>query len=386
MSLIRAALGRLFAAGIALSLLALSLGALALAQQHAAARAAALQAPPPAVLSLRDLPRDTPPLTEVNVRAAITAAIDVALPAGNGRLYLLADPDRPADTAQAAVLVQAADLDAFETLVATATVGTAQGGGPVIALNGTLSTPLWIARAERAATEAKRPLAADAAYVRPFLQGRAAGLAPSPFAYAVPLACFALLAVFLAMQVRRALRLHQARHILHGLSQLDEQAEKMAAASARTTPEDLDWATRATRRSDLRQRRQRLQAQLRRGRAAGGTPWPMAGLIVLGGALGLVPPRYLTETLATHLFGPRLHDLLALPLWSGPLRGIGQLSDFPGDMLAQAVILLLGPQSIGMAGALRTLPVTVWIALGALLLLVLQRRAENRRLERGNLR
>lgn len=386
MSFVRAALGRLFAAVLALMLLALSLGALALAQQHNAARAAALQAPPPAALSLRDLPPETPPLAEVNLRAAIVAAIDVALPLGRGRLYLLADPDRPAATAQAAVLVQPSDLDAFETLVAAATVGTARDGGPVIDLNGRLATPLWITLAERAAAEASRPLAADAAYVRPFLHGREAGLAPQPLAYAVPVACFALLLVFLAMQVRRALRLHHARHILHGLSQLDQQVERMTAASAETAPEGLHWTTLATRRADLRQRRQRLEAQLRRGKDGTGAPWLLGGLIVAGGALGLVPQRLLSELSAAYLFGPDLTArFAALPAQAQGL-GLDKIAGLPGDILAQGVLLVFGPQSIGFAGTVRMLPVTVWIAVIAILVLVLQRRAENRRADRGNLR
>ncbi|MBC2836934.1 hypothetical protein [Paragemmobacter straminiformis] len=386
MSLFRLALGRFFAALLALALLSLSLGALSLARQHHAARSAALDAPPPDLIPLGALPPDTPPLAEVNLRAAIAAAVDVALPVGNGRLYLLADPARPTAAPQAALLVPPSDLAAAESLIAQATLGTAQGGGPVIALNGTLSTPIWIRQAEAAAADAHRPLAADMPFIRPFYDGRAAGLAPSPLDYAVPAVCFSLFLAFMAVQVAQALRLNHARHVLRGLSQLDAQVEKMAVASADTAPEGMHWATLAARRSELRQRRQRLEAQLHRGRTDSRGPWLWVGLIVAGGAAGLVPQRLLSERVASHLLGADLTGLLARTGHAAQGLGLDSLAALPGDLLAQGVLLLLGPQSIGLAGTLRMLPVTVWIALLAILVLVLQRRAENRRAERGHLR
>lgn len=384
MSFFLFALGRLSAIATALCLLALSLGATSLSLGHIADRAAARAEPPPALRALGDLPPGTKPLAEVNLRAAITAAIDVKLPLGLGRLYLLSDPATPQRRA-AAVLVEASDLPAFEGLVNASSLGTAKGGVPVIALAGTLAAPLWIDRAVQAAADSGHAIDPDIPFIRPFYAGREDGLAPSLFAYVVPVVMIALFLGFLASELARGLQSRHARLALRGMAQLDAQLEAMTTASE-GTQDGPHWSTLATRRADLRQRRALLERRLRNGGGSGGKLWFWVVVVAALGATGLVPHRPLAEFLSCWLLGGGIPDILATPALRDISATFTQLGDLPGEMLAQAVLAALGPQSIGVAGSIRTLPGTFWVAVLGVFALVLQRRAEIRRSERGSLR
>ncbi len=385
MSFLRHALGRLISAAIALCLLALFLNALVLAARTMADRDAARVAPLAATPLARFDPSAHPAGAEVNLRAAITSGIDVSLPFGTARLYLLADPAAPAAPARAAVLVGPADLDTFDALLATASESTAKGGDPVLDLNGTLGTPLWAAQAEAAAQDAKRALAEPLVYVRPFLQGRDAGLSTAPLGYAAPVALFLLLCAFLWSDVAHGLRRRRARRSLADLAALDRLADDIAARTDLARSGSPDWGDMASRRAGMRERRRMLESALSRSLAPANSRWVWIAALGLGATAGIVPRRPLLEYLSTHVLGPDFVARLDTPAWTGMFGHLDALAEMPGAMLADLVLFVLGPQSVGLSGTLRTLPATVWLAPVAIGYFVLQRRADRRRSLRGSL-
>ncbi len=378
MSLFRYAFGRLLAGLLALGLFALFLNALILSQQHSAQSAAALSGPPPALVPL-DKISATAPLPEVNVLARIDAAIDVAVPSGTGKLFLLSGPDAARNApARAAVYVPPADFAAFEAFVAKATLTTIDGA-PLIALNGAETVPYWIDRAEAAAKDANRRLAPDALFVRPFLSGRDAGLAPSLLSYLVPALLFALIAGLLWSEVRRMASHRTARRARVALGDLDREVEETAAIATRLQPGDRQWADVTARRHEQRRKRVQIDAALARGAFGGHGRWVWLVAVAAGGLASIVPPRPLFDALATHLVGADLRQALHLPVQAVWLGDIDRLLRLPGDALAQAVIAVFGTQSLGVAAEIRGLPFTLWMSVLALILLVTAHRADTRR-------
>lgn len=200
MSLFRYCLGRMLGGVLALGLFALFCNALILSNQQFMASEMARSGPPPALVPLKDARIDAG--VEVNALARVDAVVDVALPDGTGRLFLLADPAAAAGSAaQVAVFVAPADVSVFEAMLSDAT-GAGGDKAPVIALNGLVTPPFWIDRAGAAAAESQHPLAADMQFVRPFLHGRDAGLAPSLLALLVPALSFALLVCVVWSEIR----------------------------------------------------------------------------------------------------------------------------------------------------------------------------------------
>lgn len=383
MSLFRYAFGRLLGGLLALGLFALFLNALILSQHHISQSAVTVSGPPPAPVPLAAAALAAPE-PEVAVLARIDAAIDVAVPGGTGKLFLLADPaDARTAPARAAVYVSPRDFPAFEALLAETTVTTVDGA-PVIPLNGTTTVPYWIDRAEAAASDAERSLAPDAVFIRPFLYGRAAGLAPSPLSYVVPALLFALVAGILLSELRRMVLHRRARLARAALDDLDRAVEDTAAIAIRLPPGDSQWADVTARRHDQRRKRVRLDAILARGGASGHHRWVWPVAIVAGGIASVVPRRPLFDALATHLVGADLRQAVPLPVrlaWAD----IDSLLVLPGDAMAKAVVALFGPQSLGVAAEIRSLPFSLWMSVLALVLLVSVRRADTRRSLRRSL-
>lgn len=385
MSQFRYALGRLMGGLLALGLFALFLNALILSQQQRMQSALALAGPPPAQVPLGQFAPDQGQ-GEVNLTARIDAAIDVALPAGTGRLYLLVDPADPAKSrARAAMFISHSDAQAFDTYLVQATQARV-GDAPVIALNGALELPYWIDRAELAAAEAGRGLATDVPFVRPFLTGREAGLAPPLLSYLVPGVLLLLLVAHLFAEARQVLTRRRALRALAALDALDREAEETAAISTSLQPGDRQWADVAARRHGLRHRRMELDAVLARGLGVGSARgvWLLAAAIA--GLASILPRRPMLDAVGTHLVGGDVAGVVALAgraSWFAPLDAAMAV---PGDMLARLVLLMFGPQSIGVASGLRGLPFTVWLALAVVILLVVIRRADVNRSLRGHLR
>lgn len=199
MSLFRYAVARVMAGLLSLGLFALFFTSLVVAQQTRQLSAALLAGPEPAPIALAALKGDTSP-PEVKLLARIDKAIDVAVPAGMGRVYLLADPQAGAGAARAAIYVSPRDFPAFEALLPSITRGETDGA-MIIELSGVPATPYWIDRIERAVTDSQRQLAPDAVFIRPFLHGREAGLAPSPLACLVPAIILGLLVALLTTEI-----------------------------------------------------------------------------------------------------------------------------------------------------------------------------------------
>lgn len=382
MSPFRYALGRLWGGLLALCLFALFLNALILSQQHWTYSAVALSGPPPAQVALGRFVQDrasdrAPGRTgdEVNLTARIDAALDVALPTGTAKLYLLADPAAALNSAAlGAIFVAPSDTAAFETYLAAATQASV-GDAPVIALTGVLAVPFWIDRADAAAAEAKRALAPGAPFVRPFLHGRAAGLAPPLLSYLVPLGLLVLLLAHLWSEARRVLTHRQTLRALAGLSALDRDAEETAAMSGALQPGDRQWGEIAARRHSLRQRRTQLDtllAQAVQGGTARGV-WLMAA--ALGGLAGILPQRPLFDALASHLAGRDLTGFFAFANGAAWYARVDAALALPGEGLARLVVAVFGPQAVGVASGFRTLPDTVWLAFGFVIVLAVLRRA-----------
>ncbi len=385
MSQFRYALGRLMGGLLAMGLFALLLNALILSQQHFSQSAQALSGPQPPRIPLGQM-SPAGQGAEVHVTARIDAAIDVAVPGGTARLVLLSDPSgRAGSPARAAVFVSPADLDAFEQSVAANTLSASESG-PVIALNGAVTLPYWIDRAESAAAEAKRPLASGVVFIRPFLAGRAAGLAPPLLSYVVPAALAALLVALLWSELGRMLARRRAMQAYAQLQHLDHETGAAAALSTSLAPGDAQWAALAVRRDALRRKRAQLDRLFERGLAAQGGRWVWLAAAAAGGLAGIVPRRPLAQAVGSHLLGADPAQAFALSLPAGWAVSMDHLLDYPGDILARSVIALFGPQSIGIASGIRNLPVTVWVALAVVALLVTLRRAETRRSLRGTLR
>lgn len=385
MSQFRYALGRLMGGLLALGLFALILNALILSQHHRTQSALALAGPPPAQVPLGQFVAD-PAIGEVNLTARIDAAIDVALPAGTGRLYLLVDPADPAKSrARAAIFVTHSDAQAFETYLAKVTQARV-GDAPVIALTGALDLPYWIDRAELAAAEAGRGLPKDVPFVRPFLTGREAGLAPPLLSYLVPGVLLLLLLAHLFAEARQVLTRRRAVRALAGLDALDREAEETAAISTTLQPGDRQWADVAARRHGLRQRRAELDGVLARGLGVGSARGVWLVAAALGGLASILPRRPMLDAVSNHLVGGDVAGIVAQAgqaSWFAPLDAAMAV---PGDLLARLVLLMFGPQSIGVASGLRGLPFTVWLALAVVILLVVMRRADMNRSLRGHLR
>lgn len=384
MSRFRYSLGRMVGGLLALGMFALFLNALILSQQQFMASDAARSGPPPALVALKDA-RFGGSGTEVNALARIDASVDVALPGGTGRLFLLADPESAkGSAARVAVFISPVDFPAFEALLAATTQGT--GEAPVFALNGAVTTPYWIDRAEAAAADSKLPLATDVQFVRPFLHGRDAGLAPPLLAWLVPAVLFVLLAGLVWSEIRSMTARRRARIALHGLDSLDREVEAMAAFSATLQPGDRQWAEISARRHMLRKKRAGFDAVLSRSGKTTGSQRVWQCIVAGAGFIGILPRRPLLDALSTHLVGADLRETMTLPLPAGWLASANGLMALPGEMLASAVLAVMGPQSIGVAFGIRAMPFTIWVALSMVLMLLVVRRNDIRRSERGSFR
>lgn len=389
MSMFRYALGRLFGGVLALTLFALLLNASILSWQQVTDSRAAQGGPPPVAVALGDLPAPAR-RAEVTVRARIDAALDVAVPDGAARLFLLSDPQaRPDAPAKAAIFIAPADYPAFEALLAQAAQHTAAPKPtepPVIEVNGIVAMPYWIDRAEAAAQAMDRDLAPDIVFIKPFLHGRIAGLAPSLLAYLVPSLLAALIVALLWSEAQLIVARHRGLRALDGLQSLDRQTEETAANVLTLQPGDDRWAEIITRRDTMRRERVRLEAQLQRGVRASGTGLRWLVAMAMAGMAGMVPQRPLVDALAAHLIGAQPDLARTLHAGAALQASLDAMALWPGEAVAALMIGLFGPQSLGLSEQMRSLPFTVWAALAAILLVGLARRGDTRRSQRGGLR
>lgn len=375
MALFRYALGRIVGGLLVLALFAAFFNALILSQDHIRQSAAALAGPVPPVVALGAMSIDSP-RAEVSVRARIDAAIDVPVPGGPARLFLLADPAAAKGSpARAAIFVSPADLPAFETLLGRSTRSVDQGA-PVAELGGVVTVPYWIDRAEAAAAETKRDLAPDLVYLRPFTEGRAAGLAPSVLAYLVPAALLGLIAALLWSEGARRASRSRGLAALSRLQSLDRLAEETAALARELQPGSGRWAEITARREAVRRERVQLDARIAEGVRARPVGWVWLVGMVCGGLVGTVPLRPLGAALSAHLFG---FDPATTALGRAVTSLVERAVAMPGDAVAGLVVALFGRQSVDMAAQVRALPFALWAAFLAMLLLVAMRRAGYRR-------
>jgi hypothetical protein len=181
------------------------------AMQQERDKAAALAAPMPTAVSLNDFgPGDIHLADEVNVMAQINPAYNYELTQQRKGtdtvryMYVLFGPDDTASTkvARAAILLEAHELDAFDTLVA-ANVQTFTDMGPVFSVNGEATTlPDLQSMAIDAMTKEGLSRSPDFVWIEPWIEGRAAALAPNdldPLTLPGIVGAPALLSVLLAL-------------------------------------------------------------------------------------------------------------------------------------------------------------------------------------------